>query len=531
MSAELLVNVTPRETRVAVIENGMLQETFIERANRRGLVGNIYKGCVCRVLPGMQAAFVDIGLERAAFLHASDIVGASEDPADEGTPDPADTQHIAQPDRPPFAAQQARAVKSITDLVHDGQEVLVQVIKDPLGTKGARLTTHISIPSCYLVYMPGAGTIGVSQRIEEEEERTRLRDLVADLMRRRTGANQSDGEAENDSALTASLNGDGYIVRTAAESASEELMLADMDFLAKLWASVTERTRGAKAPDMVHEDLPLVIRTLRELTGTEIERARVDSRETMRKLVDFTERFVPEMVASIEHYTGDRPIFDIYGVEDEIQKALGRKVQLKSGGHLIIDQTEAMTTIDINTGAYVGHRNLEETIFKTNLEASQAIARQLRLRNLGGIIIIDFIDMRSEEHKRQVLRALEKSLDRDHTKTHISDVSALGLVQMTRKRTRESLEHVLCDPCPTCSGRGSIKTADTVCYEIFREILREARQFDTEKLLVIASQEVIDTLVDDESASFAELEAFIGKPITLQVETLYSREHDDVVLM
>jgi len=531
LSAELLVNVTPRETRVAVIENGMLQETFIERANRRGLVGNIYKGCVCRVLPGMQAAFVDIGLERAAFLHASDIVGASEDPADEGTPDPADTQHIAQPDRPPFAAQQARAVKSITDLVHDGQEVLVQVIKDPLGTKGARLTTHISIPSCYLVYMPGAGTIGVSQRIEEQEERTRLRDLVADLMRRRTGANQSDGEAENDSALTASLNGDGYIVRTAAESASEELMLADMDFLAKLWASVTERTREAKAPDMVHEDLPLVIRTLRELTGTEIERARVDSRETMRKLVDFTERFVPEMVASIEHYTGDRPIFDIYGVEDEIQKALGRKVQLKSGGHLIIDQTEAMTTIDINTGAYVGHRNLEETIFKTNLEASQAIARQLRLRNLGGIIIIDFIDMQSEEHKRQVLRALEKSLDRDHTKTHISDVSALGLVQMTRKRTRESLEHVLCDPCPTCSGRGSIKTADTVCYEIFREILREARQFDTEKLLVIASQEVIDTLVDDESASFAELEAFIGKPITLQVETLYSREHYDVVLM
>jgi ribonuclease G len=531
LSAELLVNVTPRETRVAVIENGMLQETFIERANRRGLVGNIYKGCVCRVLPGMQAAFVDIGLERAAFLHASDIVGASEDPADEGTPDPADTQHIAQPNRPPFAAQQARAVKSITDLVHDGQEVLVQVIKDPLGTKGARLTTHISIPSCYLVYMPGAGTIGVSQRIEEQEERTRLRDLGADIRRRRTGANQSDGEAENDSALTASLNGDGYIVRTAAESASEELMLADMDFLAKLWASVTERTREAKAPDMVHEDLPLVIRTLRELTGTEIERARVDSRETMRKLVDFTERFVPEMVDSIEHYTGDRPIFDIYGVEDEIQKALGRKVQLKSGGHLIIDQTEAMTTIDINTGAYVGHRNLEETIFKTNLEASQAIARQLRLRNLGGIIIIDFIDMRSEEHKRQVLRALEKSLDRDHTKTHISDVSALGLVQMTRKRTRESLEHVLCDPCPTCSGRGSIKTADTVCYEIFREILREARQFDTEKLLVIASQEVIDTLVDDESASFAELEAFIGKPITLQVETLYSREHYDVVLM
>ncbi len=531
LSAELLVNVTPRETRVAVIENGMLQETFIERANRRGLVGNIYKGRVCRVLPGMQAAFVDIGLERAAFLHASDIVGASQEPADENTPNPADTQHIARPDKQRLIAEQTRSVKSIAELVHDGQDVLVQVIKDPLGTKGARLTTHISIPSCYLVFMPGAGAIGVSQRIEDEEERTRLRDLAADLMRRRTGANQAAPEADNDCALTAALNGDGYIVRTAAESATEELMLADMDFLAKLWSSVKERTRKAKAPDMVHEDLPLVIRTLRELTGTEIERARVDSRETMRKLVDFTERFVPEMVANIELYTGDRPIFDLYGVEDEIHKALERRVQLKSGGHLIVDQTEAMTTIDVNTGAYVGHRNLEETIFKTNLEATQAIARQLRLRNLGGIIIIDFIDMLSAEHKRQVLRALEKSLARDHTKTQISDVSALGLVQMTRKRTRESLEHVLCDSCPTCGGRGSIKTADTVCYEIFREILREARQFDTEKLLVIASQEVIDTLVDDETASFAELEAFIGKPITLQVESLYSRETYDVVLM
>jgi ribonuclease G len=531
LSAELLVNVTPRETRVAVIENGMLQETFIERANSRGLVGNIYKGRVCRVLPGMQAAFVDIGLERSAFLHASDIVGAAQDPADEKTPDPADTQHIARPVKQSFSNEQPRPMKCITELVHDGQEVLVQVIKEPLGTKGARLTTHVSIPSCYLVFMPGAGTIGVSQRIEEEEERTRLRDLVTDLMRRRTGANQIEAGVEDDAALATALNGDGYIVRTAAESASEDLLLADMDFLAKLWASVQERTRGVKAPHRVHEDLPLVMRTLRELTGTEIERARIDSRETMSSLIDFTERFVPEMANNIEHYAGDRPIFDLYGVEDEIQRALERKVQLKSGGHLIIDQTEAMTTVDVNTGAYVGHRNLEETIFKTTLEATHSIARQLRLRNLGGIIIIDFIDMESEDHKRQVLRSLEKSLARDHTKTNISEVSALGLVQMTRKRTRESLEHVLCDPCPTCSGRGSIKSADSVCYEIFREILREARQYDTEKLLVIASQEVIDTLVDDESASFAELEAFIGKPITLQVESLYSREYYDVVLM
>jgi ribonuclease G len=532
VSAELLVNVTPTETRVAVIENGMLQEMFLERANRRGLVGNIYKGRVCRVLPGMQAAFVDIGLERAAFLHASDIAGSAENgAAEEPDADLAHTQPIERPTKS-FAEIQARPLKSITELVRDGQEVLVQVIKDPLGTKGARLTTHISVPSCYLVYMPGAGSIGVSQRIEDDNERARLRDLVRELMRRHAGANLgAEGEADESDGDAAALDGDGYIVRTAAEAVPEDLLLADMGFLRKLWDSVQERAGDTRAPHIVHEDLPLVVRTLRELTGTEIERARIDSRETVGRVIDFAERFIPEMATRIEHYTGDRPIFDLYGVEDEIQKALERKVQLKSGGHVVIDQTEAMTTIDVNTGGYVGHRNLEETIFKTNLEAAQAIARQLRLRNLGGIIIIDFIDMMSEEHKRQVLRALEKSLDRDHTKTHISDVSSLGLVQMTRKRTRESLEHVLCAPCPICSGRGSLKSSDTVCYEIFREILREARQFDTEKLLVIASQEVIDTLVDEESASFAELETFIGKPITLQVETLYSREHYDVVLM
>ncbi len=527
MSAELLVNVTPSETRVAVIENGVLHEIFIERANRRGLVGNIYKGRICRVLPGMQAAFVDIGLERAAFLHASDVTdpGSSNGTrALEGNSRLAGPDPAAQRLRPDGDGQ--RPVPSITELLRQGQEVLVQVIKDPIGTKGARLTTHISIPSCYLVYMPEADTIGVSQRIEDENERLRLKSLVRDLMRRRVGANL-DREAEVDEAATR----DGYIVRTAAESVSDDMLLADMDFLYRIWQSVLERSSQVSAPGVVYEDLPLVVRTLRELTGTEIERARVDSREAVRRVIDFSRQFIPEMDSRIEHYAGERPIFDLYGVEDEIQKALERKVQLKSGGHLVIDQTEAMTTIDVNTGAYVGHRNLEETIFKTNLEAAQAIARQLRLRNLGGIIIIDFIDMVSDEHKRQVLRALEKSLERDHTKSHISDVSSLGLVQMTRKRTRESLEHVLCETCPTCGGRGSIKAPDTVCYEIFREILREARQYDAEKLLVIASQEVVDTLIDEESTSFAELEAFIGRPITMQVEAMYSREQYDVVLM
>ena len=525
MSAELLVNVTPRETRVALIESGALQEIFIERAHSRGLVGNIYKGRVCRVLPGMQAAFVDIGLDRAAFLHASDIADADARQVHDAPTPGADTPAPAKT----APASMFRNGASITDLVRDGQEVLVQVIKDPLGTKGARLTTHVSIPSCYLVYMPGGGTIGVSQRIEDEDERKRLREMVRESARRADG-NGSERTPDDDSGEDWNPE-DGYIVRTAAEGCPDAVVAADMAFLRRLWTSVNARAAAVNGPGIVHEDLSLVIRTLRELSATTIERVRIDSHETHERVLDFTGRFLPEMSPRIELYTGEGPILELYAVEDEIQKSLHRKVQLKSGGHIVIDQTEAMTTVDVNTGGFVGHRNFEETIFKTNLEAAQTIARQLRLRNLGGIIIIDFIDMGNEAHKRQVLRALEKALARDHTRTHISNVSPLGLVEMTRKRTRESLEHVLCDPCPTCSGRGSIKSADTVCYEIFREILREARQFDTERLLVIASQEVIDQLVDEESAAFAELEAFIGKPITLQVENQYSREQYDVVLM
>ncbi len=489
MRAEVLVNVTPQETRVAVVENGVLQEVLIERTRCRGIVGNVYKGLVSRVLPGMQAAFVDIGLERAAFLHASDV---------------------ARP-APPGEGGCGRTELSITELLHEGQEVLVQVIKDPLGSKGARLTTQVTVPSRYLVFMPGVVTVGVSQKIEDEGERQRLREIVL-------------AELPSDQRQ-------GYIIRTAAEGASAEALRADMQFLQRLWASIVERAATAEAGQVVHEDLPLATRILRDLVDDEVEKIRIDSRETYQRVSRFAEAFTPGVLDLLEYYPGERPIFDLYGVEDEIQKALGRKVQLKSGGYLIIDQTEAMTTIDVNTGAYVGHRNLEETIFKTNLEAAQAIARQLRLRNLGGIIIIDFIDMSAEDHKRQVLRALERSLERDHAKSHISEVSSLGLVEMTRKRTRESLEHVLCTPCPTCGGRGSIKTPETVVYEIFREILREARQYDARELLVLAAQDVVDLLLDEESTSLAELEAFIGKPIRFQVESLYTPEQYDVVLM
>ena len=525
MSVELLVNVSPRETRIAVVENGVLQEVLMERASRRGLVGNIYKGRICRVLPGMQAAFVDIGLDRAAFLHASDVSVPNGARSNVAPIRGSDGNAVPGASRDVPSARAAHP--DIGTLLHQDQDIVVQVLKDPIGGKGARLTTHLSIPSRYLVYMPGGAAIGISQRIEDPVERDRLRAAMQRLTGRGTGRLSPQPPCGSNYPAP----DDGYIVRTAGESVGESTLGADMDFLHRLWASVRERAALAPPLALVHEDLPLANRTLRDLSGTEIERARVDSRASLRSILEFTEQFIPELSGRIEHYAGERPIFDLYGVEDEIRKALGRKVTLKSGGHLVIDQTEAMTTVDVNTGGYVGHRNLEETIFKTNLEATSAIARQLRLRNLGGIIIIDFIDMAESEHRRQVLRSLQKLLERDPTRTQIGEVSPLGLVQMTRKRTRESLEHQLCDPCPTCGGRGSIKTPDTVCYEIFREIVREAREYDAEKMLVIASPEVVETLIDEESAAFGELEAFIGRPITLQVETLYPREQFDVVLM
>ncbi|MCK5394357.1 MAG: ribonuclease G [Gammaproteobacteria bacterium] len=485
MSKEILINMTPQEIRVAILENGMLNDLYIERSRSRGLVGNVYKGKVVRVLPGMEAAFVEIGLEKAAFLHVSDIADKNKKQNSN------ETVHVGQ-------------------VLREGQEILVQVLKDQLGTKGARLTTNITIPSRYLVFMPNADNIGVSSRIENEEERLRLKNNLLEQEHRIEGA--------------------GYILRTAAEVADKEAIASDIKYLNRLWDNINN-TAEVKAGSIVHRDLPLFLRVLRDMVDEDIEVIRVDSRETYLSMLEFAENYVPEVANFIEHYPGERPVFDLHGVEDEIQKGLERKVQLKSGGYLIIDQTEAMTTIDVNTGAFVGSRNLEETIFKTNLEAAQGIARQLRLRNLGGIVILDFIDMLEDEHKRQVMRALEKALEKDHARTSISEVSSLGLVEMTRKRTRESLEHVLCGTCPTCDGRGSIKTAETVCYEIFREILREARQFDARELLVLAGQDVVDLLVDEESSSLAELEGFIGIPIRFQVEAMFTQEQYDVVIV
>ncbi|HHZ70315.1 MAG TPA: ribonuclease G [Methylococcaceae bacterium] len=484
MSEEILINVTPPETRVAVIENGVLQEIVIERISQQELLGNIYIGEVCRVLPGMQAAFVDIGLPKAGFLHIGDLCQRDLD---------------------------AKGTENIEDYLYQSKRLVVQVIKDPIGSKGARLSAEISIPSRYQVYMPYASNIGISQRIECEEERVRLRACLETF--------QSEHETG------------GFIARTAAEGEEESVLEADLMFLHKLWRAVATKITTAKSKTLVYQDSPLSVRALRDLYREGLDRVRVDSRETHIKLVQFAQEFVPELLPIIEHYGGDRPLFDIYRIEDEITRALDRKVSLKSGGHLVFDQTEAMTTVDVNTGGYVGGRNLEETIFKTNLEATQAIARQLRLRNLGGIIIIDFIDMKSEEHRKQVLLALEKNLAKDHAKTQISEVSSLGLVEMTRKRTRESLEHILCEPCSTCSGRGVLRTAETICLEIFREIFREVRQYNVQRLLILGSNDVVDRLLDEEAHMLAELESFLGVQVKFRAESSYTQEQYDVVLL
>jgi ribonuclease G len=489
MSTEILINASTHEARAAVVENGVLQVVCLERASRRGLISNIYKGRVSRVLPGMQAAFIDIGMERTAFLHASDIF---------------DPRHAETGIEPP-------RTENIRSLVAEGNEILVQVVKDPLGTKGARLTTYITLPSRYLVYMPQGQGVGVSARIEEQNERERLRAAV------------QAGLEPNEHA--------GYIVRTAAEDASPEALRADMVYLRKLWEFVRQKGLRTEPGQLVHADLPLHLRVLRDLLRPDVEKVVIDQPSAHREMQEFAGAFMPEALQRIELYVESRPVFELHHVEDEIQKALDRKVSLKSGGHLIIDQTESMTTIDVNTGAFVGHRNLEETIFRTNLEAAVTIARQLRLRNLGGIIIIDFIDMEEPEHRRQVIQALEKALADDHVKTNISSVSPLGLVEMTRKRTRESLEHLLCQACPTCEGRGFVKTAETVCYEVFREIVRQSRQFDCQQLMVLAHQDVIERLLDEESSALGELELVTGKPIRLQTEALYTVDQYDVVLM
>ena len=486
MTHEILINVTPQETRVAMLEQAVVQELHVERASARGLVGNIYLGKVARVLPGMQSAFVEIGLERAAFLHIADIW--------EHRQNGHGGEH-----------------KPIEKILHEGQALLVQVIKDPIGTKGARLSTQVSLAGRLLVFLPQDSHIGISQRIEDEAERESLRGKLQTLLPEGTAG--------------------GFIIRTMAEAATERELQTDVGYLTKLWRDLTVRSREVPAPFLLYQDLNLALRVLRDMTTDETSRVLVDSRETYVRMQDFARDYTPALAERMQHYSGERPLFDLHGVEEEIEKALGRRVDLKSGGYLIIDQTEAMTTIDVNTGGFVGGRSFDDTIFKTNLEAAQVIARQLRMRNLGGIIIIDFIDMENTDHRASVLSELNKALEKDRTRLTVNGFTQLGLVEMTRKRTRESLAHILCQQCPMCQGRGELKTAQTVCYEVLREILREAKQFNAREFRILASQAVIDMFLDEESQSLAMLGDFIAKPISLQVETLYTQEQYDIVLI
>ena len=486
MNEQILINVTPQETRVAVTEQGAVQELHIERDSSRGLVGNIYLGRVCRVLPGMQSAFVEIGLPRAAFLHVADIWTARNGNGDGGT-------------------------RPIERILSEGQTLLVQVVKDPIGSKGARLSTQVSIAGRLLVYLPQDPHIGISQRIEDEVEREHLRERVHALL--------PPGETG------------GFIVRTVAEQATDAELTADIEYLVTLWKQIQQSATTAAPQALLYQDLSLATRVLRDLVTDSTDRIIVDSRETFQKLRDFAERYTRQALPILEHYAGERPLFDLFAVEDEIEKALARRVDLKSGGYVIIDQTEALTTIDVNTGGFVSGRSFDDTIFKTNLEASQSIARQLRLRNLGGIIIVDFIDMDSAEHRDAVLAEFRKALSKDRTRVTVNSFSQLGLVEMTRKRTRESLAHVLCEACPVCQGRGALKTPQTICYEVLREILRADRQFSAKEYRILASQKVIDLFLDEESGSLTQLGDFIGKPISMQVESAYMQEQYDVILV
>ncbi len=493
MSEDILINWSPQETRVAIVENAAVQELHVERAVERGLVGNIYLGKVSRVLPGMQSAFIDIGLERAAFLHVADVWQP-----------PLEVESLS-------ASRAAQPPVPIERQVFEGQSLMVQVIKDPIGTKGARLSTQISIAGRLLVFLPQDDHIGVSQKIPPEQ-RDALRRRLQRLVDEQGG-------------------GGGFILRTNAEEASDAELADDIAYLRKTWARIRESSQRLPPRSLLHQDLDLLQRVLRDLVSERTVSIKVDSREQFERLKAFGMEYMPAAAARLQHYKGERPIFDLFGIDEEIARALGRRVDLKSGGYLIVDQTEALTTIDVNTGGFVGARNFDDTIFKTNLEAAGAIARQLRLRNLGGIIIADFIDMAREDHRQAVLAELRKQLARDRVKTTVGDFSQLGLLEMTRKRTRESLAQMLCEPCPHCHGSGQVKTARSVAYDILREILREARQFNPREFRVVAAPQVIELLLDEESAHLAGLSDFIGKPISLQAESSMGQEQYDIVLL
>lgn len=479
---EILLNFTPLETRVAVVEEGLLQEILIERATHRGLVGNVYLGKVTRVLPAMQACFVDIGLERCAFLHAKDV---------------------------PVSDVESECL--IQALVTEGQDLLVQVIKDPIGKKGARLTAEVALAARHLVLMPFASQVGISQRIEDKRNRDYLKSIAT-------------------RALASQALDCGVIVRTAGDGHTAEDFEEDLVYLKRVWDNIRTEQKVTKSPALIFEELPLTHRLIRDQIRRDTIRVWIDSLETFNRLSQFVSKFMPDLAHLMQHYQGDRPIFDLYQIEEEIEKALSCQVDLKSGAYLVIDQTEAMTTIDVNTGRFVGKHTVEDTVFRTNMEAAEAISRQLRLRNLGGIVAIDFIDMEDEQHQRQVLQMLERSIEGDSVKTRIYGLNELGLAILTRKRSRKCLSDLLQESCPQCRGTGQIKTAETICHEIFRTVMREYQAYSAEITTVIAAPPVIDRLIDQESDSLADLENFIHRPIRLQVDSSFSQDRYEVVV-
>jgi ribonuclease G len=489
MKQEMFINSSPQESRIAIVEDGLLAEFLIERKEEMGIAGNIYKGKVSRVLPGMQAAFVDIGMEKAAFLHASDFSSVPEDMQLIDTPGE-EVEIEAPPKRIP-----RRHLPLEKQLSRD-EAILVQVAKDPLGTKGARVTSHISLPGRYMVFMPGTKHIGISRRIESEEERKRLKEVATSL-----------------------LTGDGgFILRTASEGRSKREIQRDLRFLTRLWRRLQTRAEGAAAPSLIHQDLDLIARSIRDFFTPDTEQLVIDSSKDYRRIMDFVGQFMPRLKSKIVLYSGAELLFEHHGIEEKIERALDRRVWLRSGGYIIIERTEALTAIDVNTGRFVGKRNQEETIVKTNLEAAQEVVRQLRLRNVGGIIIIDFIDMEKESDRKKVYDALKEALKKDKARTNILKISELGLVEMTRQRTRESLENQLLSPCPHCDGRGRIKSSVTVAYDLLRAIKKQQTSLENGKNVVVRLHpDVANFLYDEKNNSLENLEREINRRIIIKV--------------
>lgn len=504
MSTEILINSKRYEVRIAIVENGTLSEFHLQRPSEKGLIGNIYRGKVVRVLPGMQAAFINIGLERTGFLYVDDVYLSQNEL---NTRMLGEQDHEEQPFAPVLPENDLRRIQgmNIEDLLSEGQDLLVQVSKDPIGTKGARLTCHITLPGRNLVFIPLTEHIGISRKIEEEEVRVRLKEQIERLR----------------------PEGTGFIVRTVAEFASEDELEADMEFLLLLWDEIQDIASVSEVPALVYEDLDITFRSVRDLFTHDVDNLIIDDAETYGKLRDFVSSFAPQLKAKISLYEDDTPIFEAHGIDTEINRATEKKVWLRSGGYIIIESTEALSVIDVNTGRFVGKNNLNETIFKTNMEAAKEIAYQLRLRNIGGIIIIDFIDMESEEHRDELFSSFKEAVKRDKSRINILKLSEFGLVQMTRKRSSENLTQLLCEPCHYCAGEGILKSRRTICYDIFRKISRNANRTGGFSITLRVHPRIADMLNKEEKRTLIQLEQETHKKlIVVPVKDLHIEKYD-----